>query len=127
MKQPGKPALIFSGVVVLILASFLWLRVSKLKAQQASPLSGSAPQVTGTPGSPTATTTINGQQLPPMPQPFHGKIERNAAESTPYWPPYWPARVVPPKGAPNVLLIMTDDTGFGVTKHLRRRNSDTDS
>ena len=24
-------------------------------------------------------------------------------------------RVVPPKGAPNVLLIMTDDTGFGVT------------
>ena len=26
---------------------------------------------------------------------------------------YWPARVVPPKGAPNVLLIMTDDVGFG--------------
>src|SRR5262249_7350198 len=25
---------------------------------------------------------------------------------------YWPARVVPPKGAPNVLLIMTDDVGF---------------
>ena len=24
-------------------------------------------------------------------------------------------RVVPPKGAPNILLIMTDDTGFGVT------------
>jgi arylsulfatase len=24
-------------------------------------------------------------------------------------------RIVPPKGAPNVLLIMTDDTGFGVT------------
>jgi arylsulfatase A-like enzyme len=23
--------------------------------------------------------------------------------------------VVPPKGAPNILLIMTDDTGFGVT------------
>ena len=30
-------------------------------------------------------------------------------ESTPWWPP----RVVPPKGAPNVLLIMTDDDGFG--------------
>ena len=27
--------------------------------------------------------------------------------------PYWPARVVPPKGAPNILLIMTDDVGFG--------------
>ena len=28
--------------------------------------------------------------------------------------PYWPARIVPPKGAPNILLIMTDDAGFGV-------------
>jgi hypothetical protein len=27
----------------------------------------------------------------------------------------WPPRVVPPKGAPNILLIMTDDTGFGVS------------
>jgi len=68
-------------------------------------------QVTGTPGSPEATTTIEGSQLPPPPQKFEGKIERNAAQST----PYWPARVVPPKGAPNILLIMTDDTGFGVT------------
>src|SRR5215472_7049645 len=70
-----------------------------------------AQQITGTPGSPGATTTIEGKQLPPPPQKFDGKIERNAAQST----PYWPARVVPPKGAPNVLLIMTDDTGFGVT------------
>jgi len=29
--------------------------------------------------------------------------------------PYRPARVVPPKGAPNILLVMTDDIGFGVT------------
>jgi arylsulfatase A-like enzyme len=71
----------------------------------------SAQQITGTPGSPSATTTIPGNQLPPPPQKFEGKIERNAAQST----PYWPARVVPPKGAPNILLIMTDDTGFGVT------------
>jgi arylsulfatase len=70
-----------------------------------------AQQTTGVPGSPSATTTIGGSQLPPLPQKFEGKIERNAAQST----PYWPARVVPPKGAPNVLLIMTDDTGFGVT------------
>ena len=26
-----------------------------------------------------------------------------------------PPRIVPPKGAPNVLLIMTDDQGYGVT------------
>ena len=38
--------------------------------------------------------------------------------------PYWPARIVPPKGAPNVLLIMTDDVGFGVPEHLRRRDPD---
>jgi len=70
-----------------------------------------AQQITGVPGSPSATTTIEGNQLPPPPQKFEGKIERNTARST----PYWPARVVPPKGAPNVLLIMTDDTGFGVS------------
>jgi arylsulfatase len=70
-----------------------------------------AQQVTGKPGSPSATTTIPGNQLPPPPQKFEGKIERNAAQST----PYWPMRVVPPKGAPNILLVMTDDTGFGVS------------
>src|SRR5215831_19450615 len=70
-----------------------------------------AQQVTGSPGSPSATTTIEGSKLPPPPQEFKGKIGRNAAQST----PYWPMRVVPPKGAPNILLIMTDDTGFGVT------------
>src|SRR5208337_548760 len=62
------------------------------------------------PGSPCATTTIDGKQLPPPPQTFKGKIERNASQST----PYWPERVEPPKGAPNILLIMTDDSGFGV-------------
>ena len=67
-----------------------------------------AQQITGTPGAPNATTTIDGHVLPPFPQPFSGQIELNAAQSK----PYWPARVVPPKGAPNVLLIMTDDVGF---------------
>lgn len=66
-------------------------------------------QITGTPGSPDATTTIDGKQLPALPQKFGGKIERNAAQSK----PYWPARIAPPKGAPNVLLIITDDTGYG--------------
>jgi arylsulfatase len=73
-------------------------------------LSASAQQAPGAPGSPSATTTLDGKQLPPPPPKFGGKIGRSAADST----PYWPARVVPPKGAPNVLLIMTDDSGFGV-------------
>jgi arylsulfatase A-like enzyme len=70
-----------------------------------------AQQITGVPGSPDATMTINGNQLPPPPMPFGGVIKQSAADSTPYWPP----RVVPPKGAPNILLIMTDDQGYGVS------------
>jgi arylsulfatase A-like enzyme len=69
-----------------------------------------AQEVTGTLGSPGATTTIPGNQLPPPPPEFKGKIGKNANQSTPWWPP----RVVPPKGAPNILLIMTDDAGFAV-------------
>ena len=43
----------------------------------------SAQQITGTPGSPSATTTINGEQIPAPPQKFGGKIETNAAQSKP--------------------------------------------
>jgi hypothetical protein len=67
-----------------------------------------AQQITGVPGSPSATMTIDGKQLPPPAPPFGGVIKESATDSQPYWPP----RVVPPKGAPNVLLIMTDDVGF---------------
>jgi len=70
-----------------------------------------AQQTTGEPGSPSATTTIDGKQIPPPPPKFGGVINQSAAESKPWWPP----RVVPPKGAPNVLLIMTDDQGYGVS------------
>ena len=70
-----------------------------------------AQQTTGTPGSPGATTTIDGKYLPPPPPKFGGEINLDASQSK----PYWPAQVVPPKGAPNVLLIMTDDQGYGVS------------
>ena len=70
-----------------------------------------AQQVTGTLGSASATTTINGNQLPPPPPKFGGVIKESAKDSTVWWPP----RVVPPKGAPNILLIMTDDQGYGVS------------
>ena len=69
-----------------------------------------AQQVTGTLGSPSATTTIPGNQLPPPNPPFGGVIKDGALQSKIWWPP----RIVPPKGAPNVLLIITDDAGFGV-------------
>jgi arylsulfatase A-like enzyme len=66
-------------------------------------------QTTGVIGAPDATTSISGGQLPPPDPKFGGVIKEKATESTPWWAP----RVVPPKGAPNILLIMTDDCGFG--------------
>jgi arylsulfatase len=66
--------------------------------------------VTGKLGSPGATTTISGKQLPAPAPEFKGVIKDDALNSTQWWPP----RIVPPKDAPNILFIMTDDAGFGV-------------
>ncbi|HET8725077.1 MAG TPA: arylsulfatase [Anaeromyxobacteraceae bacterium] len=74
-----------------------------------APVAALAQQVNGVPGSPSATITIDGRQLPAPPQKFGGRIERSTKGSK----PYWPARIAPPKGAPNVLLIITDDVGYG--------------
>src|SRR5207344_3032791 len=71
----------------------------------------SAQKITGTPGSPSATTTLQGDQLPPPPAKFGGVIKDTAPQSKSYWPP----RVKPAKGSPNVLLIMVDDAGYGVS------------
>src|SRR5271157_1046318 len=52
------------------------------------------------------------QDVLPKPEtPFHGKIGRTAKDST----PDFPKGVEAPKGAPNVLLILTDDVGFGAS------------
>ena len=67
-------------------------------------------QVTGKLGSPNATTTVSNKQLPAPNPPFGGVIKNDALQSQAWWAP----RVVPPKQAPNVLLIITDDAGFGV-------------
>lgn len=47
--------------------------------------------------------------LPRPPEPFRGKIGRTAEEST----PDYPRPVAPPAGAPNVVVILIDDLGFG--------------
>ncbi|HMP06280.1 MAG TPA: arylsulfatase [Lacipirellulaceae bacterium] len=67
-------------------------------------------QAADAPGSPSATRTIDGKQLPAPDSKFGGVIQNDALQSKPWWPP----RIVPPRGAPNVLLIITDDSGFGV-------------
>ena len=61
-------------------------------------------------GSPGATRTISGKQLPAPEPEFGGVIKKGALDSTPWWPP----RVVAPEKAPNILLIITDDSGFGI-------------
>src|SRR5262245_331899 len=55
---------------------------------------------------------LGAQEVLPRPQPpFQGKIGRTAKEST----PDFPKELEAPKGAPNVLLILTDDVGFGAS------------
>jgi arylsulfatase A-like enzyme len=49
--------------------------------------------------------------LPQPPQPFKGKIGRTAKDSI----PDFPKEVSAPSGAPNILLIMTDDVGFAAS------------
>lgn len=88
-----------SGLFPLYLASAIWM---------ICPGDAWSQQVTGTLGQPGATTTISGAQLPPPNPAFGGVIKEKASESTSWWAP----RVVPPEGAPNVLLIMTDDAGY---------------
>ena len=95
-----KRKLIYNGFSFLAAAAVMFVT-----------LPGRAQEITGTPGSPSATTTISGEQLPAPPGKFGGVIKESALDSTQYWPP----RIVPPKGAPNILLIMTDDQGYGVS------------
>ena len=85
-------------VIILALFSAIGLTVDG---------SSIAQQITGT--QPNMTITVEGSQLPAPPPKFGGVIKETAANSKSWWPP----RVVPPKGAPNVLLIITDDVGFG--------------
>jgi arylsulfatase A-like enzyme len=87
---------------ILFLAVLLIAVAPQVKAQI---------QTTGIPGTPAATTTISGKQLPAPPPP-NGGTEGSLITNSKIW---WPPRVVPKKGAPNVLLIMTDDQGYGVS------------
>src|SRR6516164_1132513 len=49
--------------------------------------------------------------LPRPEPPFKGHIGRTAKDSV----PDFPKEVQPPKGAPNILLILTDDVGYGAS------------
>jgi arylsulfatase len=111
----------FRQTAKLLLPAVLSVLLLRVVGCQESDRNGSASarpapvQVTGVLGSPGATTTIPGTQLPPPDPKFGGVIKDNALQSKAWWAP----RVVPPKQAPNVLLIMTDeDTPFSWTKQI---------
>jgi len=55
------------------------------------------------------TTTAN-FATPALPQGFKGKIALDVRQSTADWGPFTPKRA--PDGAPNVLLVLYDDTGL---------------
>src|SRR4029077_1715800 len=81
-------------LVLAILATPIFLAQSVRAAENVAP----AP----TPGTPTV-----------LPRPdfhFPGNVGRTFEDSD---PPTFPKVVRPPKGAPNVLLILIDDAGFG--------------
>lgn len=52
-------------------------------------------------------------RLPIAPSQHVGKIERTISGSDPI---DWPREVAAPVGAPNILLVMTDDVGFGASE-----------
>jgi len=59
-----------------------------------------------------ALTSAEAQEVLPRPeQPFGGKIGRTVAESV----KDFPKEVQAPKDAPNILIILTDDVGFGAS------------
>ncbi len=60
----------------------------------------------GAPGHATPSSGMSA--LPRPPEPFRGRLEPAAADST----KVFPTPVTAPAGAPNILLVMTDDVGF---------------
>lgn len=98
------------GVAGLIPRLGVLVAIAVLLGWQAAWLPAAAQTITGSLGAPDATTTLPGNQLPAPAPPFGGVIQQSALRSRPWWAP----QIVPPPQAPNVLLIITDDAGFGV-------------
>jgi len=67
-------------------------------------LAGTLTAIMGTSGIASA-----GEVLPKPPETFQGEVNLTVKDST----PDFPEPVKAPEGAPNVLLILLDDAGFG--------------
>ncbi len=87
--------MLMRGTTLVACVAFIGLIIAKEPAHTA--------------GSPLGTESLTTKYLPVLPRPFGGVIHFNAKDSKPYWQP----KIVPPKDAPNILLILTDDVGYG--------------
>jgi arylsulfatase len=107
--------------VAIFLAAFVAVRSHAEDARPVeNPAAPAAPAVAapahaGTTAAPAPAnppaTAVGANVLPHPEPPFAGRIGITAADST----PDFPNQVAAPKGAPNILLILTDDVGFGAS------------
>ena len=65
---------------------------------------------------------IDPVSLPIRRPPFGGDTKRTLEGSVPDWTQA--SHVQPPEGAPNVLLVLIDDAGFGNPEYVRRSDRD---
>ena len=88
---------------------------------QAHFVPAAAQQITGVPGSPSATTTIDGKQLPPPPAKFGGVIKESAKDSKPLLATHGGAAQARAERAAH------HDRRPGLRRvgHVRRRDSDS--
>jgi arylsulfatase len=93
----------------IILPEILIALVAVVLAGCFVPITVGQPGGPAKPGSPAYGEPVKSKALPPPVPKFGGEIKQTAADSKPWWAP----RITPPKGAPNVLLIMLDDAGYG--------------
>ena len=70
---------------------------------------GMSQQITGTPGSPSATELKHRSHLPMPNSVWPSLITYDAKSPDTKYPPIEQLR--PPKGAPNVLIVLIDDAG----------------
>ena len=70
-----------------------------------------APFSLGFLGAVLATSTVFAASLPKQDPAFEGVVGKSLEDST----PAYPKAVHPPQGAPNVIVVLLDDAGFGAT------------
>jgi arylsulfatase len=85
--------------------------ISRRRLLGSASLIAASAAASGTLPQPADAATDDGSVLPRPRPPFEGKIGHTVKDSTPDFPKMYEA----PAGSPNILLILTDDVGFGAS------------